>query len=119
MLNGDVVSMMSKQQALVALSTMEVEYMATTHTCKEVVWMKNLCSDIGFSVGKIIIFCDNQSVNFFVKNPTFHAKMKHIDVQYHFLQDVVEDRKVSLEKLDTLENVANALMKLVNIDKYR
>ena len=35
---------MSKKHDLVALSTIEFEYMASTHTSKEVVWLKNLCS---------------------------------------------------------------------------
>jgi hypothetical protein len=36
------------------------------------------------------------------KNPTFHVKTKHIDIQYHFVRDMVEDGKVILEKVDTL-----------------
>lgn len=53
------------------------------------------------------------------KNPTFHAKMKHIDLQYHFVRAMVEDGNVNLEKVDTLENVADALTKPVSTDKYR
>lgn len=51
-------------------------------------------------------------------NPTFHARTKHIDVQYHFLCNMVEDGKVNLEKVGTKENVANALTKPVNIVKH-
>lgn len=36
---------------MVALSTTEVEYMATTHACKEAIRLKRLCSNIGFDVG--------------------------------------------------------------------
>ncbi|XP_057817161.1 secreted RxLR effector protein 161-like [Cryptomeria japonica] len=56
---GGAVSWMSKWQAMVALSTTEVEYMTTTHACKEVIWLKRLCSDIGFDAGQIIICCDS------------------------------------------------------------
>ena len=41
------------------------------------------------------------------KNPAYHAKTKHIDVQYHFMRDMVEGKKVFLEKVDTVNNVAN------------
>ena len=37
---------MRKRQAVVALSTTEVEYMATTHARKEAVWLQRLCSGI-------------------------------------------------------------------------
>lgn len=93
--------------------------MATTHACKESIWLRRLCSNIGFNVGKITICCDSQSVICLAKNPTFHAKMKHIDAQYHFVWDMVEDGKVSLEKVDTLENVADALTKPVSTGKFR
>lgn len=45
--------------------------------------------------------------------------MKHIDVQYYFVCDMVEDGKVNLEKVDTLENIVDALTKPVSIDKFR
>jgi hypothetical protein len=41
--------------------------------------------------------------------------MKHIDVQYHFTRDMVESEKVLLEKVDTLENIANPLTKFVSV----
>ena len=33
---------------MVALSTIEVDYISATHASKEVVWMYQLCIDIGF-----------------------------------------------------------------------
>lgn len=63
---------------MVALSTTEAEYMAATHACKEAIWLRRLCSDIGVDAGKITISCDSQSAIFFAKNPTFHARTKHI-----------------------------------------
>ena len=44
--------------------------------------------------------------------------MKHIDVQYHFVRDMVESKKVLLEKVDTLDNVADSLTKYVSIEKF-
>ena len=50
---------------------------------------------------------------------TFHAKTNHIDVQYHFVRDMVTNDKVELEKVETLVNVANALTKPMSIEKFR
>ena len=52
------------------------------------------------------------------KNPSYHAKAKHIDVQYHFVRDMVEDKKVLLEKVDTVKNVADSLTKSVSTEKF-
>ena len=116
---GGAISWMSKRQPVVALSTTEAEYMAATHACKEAIWLKRLCSDIGVDAGKITISCDSQSAICLAKNPTFHARTKHIDVQFHFVRDMVEDGKVNLEKVDTVKNVADALTKPVGTEKFR
>ena len=44
---------------MVALSTSKAKYMAATHACKEAIWLRRLCSDIGVDVGKITILCDS------------------------------------------------------------
>jgi hypothetical protein len=63
------------------------------------------------------ISCNNQSVIFLEKNPTYHSKTKNIDVQYHFIRDMVERIKVLLEKVDTLENISDLLNKFVSAMK--
>jgi hypothetical protein len=62
--------------------------------------------------------CDNRSAIFLAKNPTYHSKTKHIDVQYHFVRDMVEEKKVLLEKVDTLKNVADSLTKSMSTKNF-
>jgi hypothetical protein len=64
------------------------------------------------------IYCDNQSAIFLAKNPTYHSKIKHIDIQYHFVRDMVEEKKVLLMKVYTLNNVADSLTKYVSTEKF-
>lgn len=116
---GGAISWMSKQQSMVALSTTEAEYMATTHAYKEAICLRRLCSGISVDAGKITISCDIQSAICLAKNPIFHARTKHIDVQFHFVGDMVEDRKVNLEKVDTAKNFVNALKKPVCTKKFK
>jgi hypothetical protein len=71
-----------------------------------------------FSQRVMKINCDNQSTIFLAKNPTYHFKTKHIDVQYHFVRDMVERNKVLLEEVDTLENIADSLTKFVSVAKF-
>jgi hypothetical protein len=111
---GEAISWMRKRQAVVALSTTEVEYMATTHASKEEVWLQRLCSSIGLVQKAVRLDCDIQSAIFLENNPAYHSKTKHIDVQYHFVRDMVEEKKVLLEKVDTLKNVAYLLTKSVS-----
>jgi hypothetical protein len=111
-------SWMRKRQAIVALSTIEVEYMATTHASKEAVWLQRLCSGIGLVQQAVRLDCDNQNAIFLAKKPTYHSKTKHIDVQYHFVRDMVEEKKVLLQKVDTLKNVVDSLTKSVRTENF-
>jgi hypothetical protein len=47
-----------------------------------------------------------------VKNLTYHSKTKNIYIQYHFVRDMVEEKKVLLMKVETLKNVADSLKNL-------
>jgi hypothetical protein len=101
-----------------SLLTTEAEYMAATHASKEAVWLQRLCSGIGLVQQTMRLDCDSQSDIFLEKNPAYHSKTKHIDVQYHFVRDMVEEKKVLLEKVDTLKNVADSLTKFVSTEKF-
>jgi len=75
------ISWMSKTWGVVALSTIEFEYLVATCRRKEVVWLHRLCSRIGFEQEAMKINCDNKSEIFLEKNPTYYSRMKHVDVQ--------------------------------------
>jgi len=109
---------MSKKQFVVALPTTEAKSMAATLASKEAVWLQRLCSNMGLVQRAIRIDCDSQSTIFLAKNPAYHSKTKHINVQYHFVRDMIEDKKVLLVKVDTLKNIVDALKKSVSSDKF-
>ena len=88
-----------KRQFVVVLSTTEEEYMAATHISKEAVWLHRLCSSMGLVQQAIRIYYDGKSEIFLAKNPAYHSKTKQIDVQYHFVRDMVEGKLVLLVTL--------------------
>jgi hypothetical protein len=55
---------------------------------------------------------------FLERNPSYHSKTKHIDVQYHFVRDMVGKKEVLLEKVDTLKNVADSLTRSTSTEKF-
>lgn len=92
--------------------------MVVAHASKEVIWLCRLCSIIGLVQCPMEIDCYSQSAIFLAKNPMCHSKTMHINVQYHFVRAMVEEKKVLLVKVDTLKNVANSLKKSVSVDKF-
>jgi len=78
----------------------------------------NIVFNIGLVQQAVTIDYDNQSEIFLANNPTYHSKTKHIDIQYHFVRDMVEEKKVLLMKVDTLKNVVDSLTKFVSTQKF-
>ena len=115
---GAAVCWMSKRQSTVALSSTEAEYMALTHAGKEAMWLRRLSLELGFKLDAVKIGCDNQGAIYLAKNPAFHSRSKHIDIQYHFIRQKVEERLVLLKKVDTLVNAADFLTKAVSLAKF-
>jgi hypothetical protein len=67
---------------------------------QEKLWLHILCSRIGLVQQEVRLDCDSQSAIFLAKNLAYHSNTNHIDVQYHFVRDRVEDEKVLLDKVD-------------------
>jgi hypothetical protein len=66
---GVAVSWVSRLQKVVALSTTEVEYIATTDACKEMLWMRRFLEELGVQQEKYVLNCDSQSAIHLAKNP--------------------------------------------------
>ncbi|MCO5559149.1 hypothetical protein L7F22_012742 [Adiantum nelumboides] len=41
----------------------------------------------------------------------FHSKTKHVDVKYHFIREVLEDKQIQLMKIHTKDNLSDLLTK--------
>ena len=70
-----------------ALSTAEVEYVAAFSASCGAVWIRKLLSDL-FDL-QLDVACDNQSCAKLSENPMFHDKLKHIEIKYHYIKDIV------------------------------
>jgi hypothetical protein len=107
-----LVSWLRKKQSSVSLSTAEVEYIAATSCCTQVLWMKQTLTDIQVEYDEPIpIYCDNTSTINISKNPVMHSKMKHIPIKYHFLREHVAEKNIRVEYVGTKEQVEDIFTK--------
>ncbi len=62
----------------------------------------------------MVIRCDNQGAISLTKNPTHHARTKHIDVQHHFVRKRIENGEVRFEYCPTEHMVADVFTKALS-----
>lgn len=87
---ANCISWSSKKQPTVARSSTEAEYRSMAHTTAELTWLTYLLHDIGVSLPRTPqLFCDNISALHMTVNPVFHARTKHIELDYHFVREKV------------------------------
>ena len=77
----------TKKQTIISRSSAKAEYwpMATVAT-SELIWLKYLLVSLRVLPDQhMIFFCDSQAVMHIVRNPVFHWKTKHIEIDRHFV----------------------------------
>ena len=116
-LNKSCISWKSQQQQVVALSTTESEFMATTEAFKEAIWIQGILQELKLLKGKGTIYSDSQSSIHLCKNPVYHEKSKHIDIRLYWIREKIEERVLELEKVHTSENPADMGTKVLTFSK--
>ena len=72
--------------------------MAASTTTQEAVWLQKLLTILFFQIqGPTMIHCDNHSCIQMLVNLVFHDKTKHIEIQYHYIRDMVHKGVVELQ----------------------
>jgi hypothetical protein len=86
--------------------------MALTQATKEAIWLRRLLEELKLpSTTPTLILEDNQSAISLAKNPVNHARTKHIDIQYHYIREAIEDRQIELKYTPTDEMIADLMTK--------
>nr|GEV39864.1 copia protein [Tanacetum cinerariifolium] len=99
-----------KQTAL-AISTTEVEYVSAEKACQQSLWMKQAFIDYDNRLDDVPIMSDNKGAIDLSKNPVQHSRTKHIVIHHHFLRDNVQKRHIFIEKVSSVDTIANILTK--------
>jgi hypothetical protein len=106
------VSWSAKKQAVVSRSSTEAEYRSLAVTTAELFWLKMLFKEISIPLTMApVLWCDNLSALALASNPVFHARTKHIEVDYHFVREKVLNRDIIVKFISTHDQVADVFTK--------
>ncbi|GKA88828.1 hypothetical protein Tco_0810640 [Tanacetum coccineum] len=89
-LGNNLLSWSSKRQFTLSRSSAEAEYRGVANAVAETCWLRNLLRELHTPLSTAtIVYCDNVSAVYLSSNPVQHQRTKHIEIDIHFVRDLV------------------------------
>ena len=128
----------SKLQTEIALSTMEVEYLALSHSMRQLIEIREILKEIQritlfkdeinpeyraiHKYGNITqskVYEDNEAYLKFATLPKISPRTKHIAIPYHFFRSKVENLEIKVLSIGTEKQIADQFKKGLPQDKFQ
>ena len=104
----------SKKQTTITLSSTEAEYVALSEAAHKAMWLCYLYEELGFvQKDLILLFGDNDGSIAMAKNPEFHKQTKHVDIRWHWVQELYNDSLVNILDCCDPQQTADILTKQI------
>ena len=117
MLGGHVIKSWSTNQAVVALSSGEAEYYSLVKGASNALGLQAIMNDMGEQREGPICIRTDASAAIGIASRIGIGKVRHIEVSQLWVQEKVSEGRISVEKVGTNHNLADALTKYVDKDK--
>jgi len=73
-----------------------------------------LLDDLKINQDLLKINCDSMSAIYLAKYQVYHARMKHVDIRFHFIREYLDECDIELQKIHTKENPIDILTRVVS-----
>lgn len=80
----------------------------------EAVWVQSLLKELRVPQPRApVLWCENLGATYLTANPVFHARTKHIEVDFHFVREKVAMGALEVRFVSSADQVADAFTKPV------
>ena len=111
-LGNNPVSWKSVKQKTMARSSTEIEYRALANTAVEILWLKNLLTELHIPVTtQPLLLYGNIGATYLSSNPVFHSRMKHLALDYHFVRQHVYSSAFKVTYVTSKDQLTDGLTK--------
>ncbi|KAK2988972.1 hypothetical protein RJ640_020437 [Escallonia rubra] len=102
----------AKKQLTVSRSSAESEYRSVAYAVAESYWLRQLLRDLRVFLHRpVIVYRDNVSATYLAANPVFHARTKHIEIDFHFVREKVASGDIVVRYVSTSDQLADIFTK--------
>ena len=92
----------NKKQVALALSLVEEEYQGAVNVVIQAVWLHGILIEFMIQTSPTVdIYYDNQSTIKISSDPVQKQRTKHIEVNMHYIRELVHDRTITLHYCPT------------------
>ena len=115
----NLISWCARKQATVSRSSTEAEYKALANATAEIIWVQSMLKELGIkNTPAPCLWCDNLGATYLSANPVFHARTKHIEIDFHFVRERVAQKQLDIRFIDSKDQLANGFTKALPVRSF-
>lgn len=93
-------------------SSTKAEYKALENATAELIWLQSVLQELKiYQSCAPVLWCDNLGATYLTANPVFHARTKHIEVDFHFVKQIVTNKALEVRFVSSKDQVADIFTK--------
>lgn len=110
----------SRRQTVTAMSSCDSENVSLSEVSREIRWLRRLAIQLGYHQEEPTrVAQDNLGARSWTKGNGQLRRVKHIDIKYHFIREMVDNGEIYPVSTSTVNMIADTLTKPLSGEKHR
>lgn len=94
-------------------------YRALFDLVVEIAWTRSLLDELKLPLSRRpIIWCDNLSATALASTPVMHVRLKHVEIDVHYIRDQVLQNKVIVARVPSIDQIVDCLTKALSHTRF-